>query len=93
VDQIHVDIFNSHIRKATPLIRAHGATFERQRFEDKLRHGVVTLVSFPNHQVIRVYKILMKRSLKKWIYSTRTFASATFEAWTLYAAPSHPACP
>ena len=43
VDQIHVDIFNSHVRRATPHCRAHGPVFERQRFEERLAQGVTSL--------------------------------------------------
>jgi len=43
VDQIHVDIINSHIRKATPVIRAQGVGYERARFEEKMKGGVLTL--------------------------------------------------
>ncbi len=43
VDQIHVDIFNSHVRRATPHCRAHGPTFERQRFEERVAQGQTSL--------------------------------------------------
>jgi hypothetical protein len=39
VDQIHIDIFNSHVRRATPHWRADGTAFERQRFEERLSAG------------------------------------------------------
>jgi len=43
VDQIHVDIFNTHVRRATPHCRAHGPLFERQSFEKRLAQGVTSL--------------------------------------------------
>eukprot|EP00624_Nannochloropsis_granulata_P005536 evm.model.NODE_39505_length_72863_cov_22.203917.11 len=43
VDQIHVDIFNTRVRRATPHCRAHGPLFERQLFEKRLAQGVTSL--------------------------------------------------
>lgn len=43
VDQIHVDIFNSHIRRATPHCRAHGPSFERSQFEERLAQGFTSV--------------------------------------------------
>merc|ERR1712137_247710 len=43
VDQIHVDMFNTQIRKTTPFIRLHGVEYEKKRFSEKLESNTLNL--------------------------------------------------